>query len=467
MSLKIPISSYHKMIAPKITGVAKNDAERKLIGQNQWVQQLQVKGSTVWTEDSTPTLKANMKTYLPMNNFAEGVKDDSNAVYDYIKNAWWKFRLSMTSYEKHMGSMFNNYQPPLSYLPGGARRVCATNKANAHNGDFAGNVGYWFRPAPVYKPNNDAGYLGKNYSVSMMIWVDRNAAGKLHQFEYAQANAQRAWLNSKGGAGDATPVMLGQACHKHEVRVYNKGLAVYTFAQGTTGDLSNQHYVGISFSEKYVPNKTWCHLLITVRGTKVQYSCIANPLGGYTGNYGGTSFMDIGWRKVGNGANTLENVSEGSHRGEWCSNSGNAIRVAELRGYNTPIDAGTKSARHIMNHRTQKGDLPSNFTYPDLMGDDVYESESNFDQESFKISQATNNLSLRLTNLINDGNVSKSRILDEIGEIENEYDLGLYDDLEKRIDEERNQTMLEEMQHNANLLTSSGVIEEFKGNENL
>ena len=456
------------MIAPKITGVAKNDAERKLIGQNQWVQELQVKGSTVWVEDSTPTLKANMKTYLPMNNFAEGVKKDNNAVYDYTKNAWWKFRLSMSSYEKHMGSMFNNFQPPLSYLPGGPRRVCATNKANAHMGDMTGNITYMFRPAPVYKPNNDAGYLGKNYSVSMMIWVDRNAAGLLHQFEYSQANAQRAWQSSNGTYSESTALILGQACHRHEVRVYNKSLSVYTFAQGTTGNISDEHYVGINFSEKFVPNKTWCHLLITVRGTKVQYSCVSNPMAGHTSGYAGTSFMDIGWKKVGNGANTLENVSDGSHRGEWCSNNGNAIRVAELRGYNTPIDAGTKSAFHIMNHRTQKGDLPSNFTYPDnLMADDVYESESDFDQESFNISQATDNLNLRLTNLINDGNVSKSRILDEIGELENEYDLGLYDDLEKVIDEDRNQTKLDEMQHNANLLTSSGVMEEFKGNENL
>ena len=90
MSYKIPLSPYHKMSAPAVFGVAKNDAERANIGKQAWVQQLKVKGSVVWNEDTTPTLLSNMKTYLPMNNFGSTYTDGGNMVYDYKKNLWWK-----------------------------------------------------------------------------------------------------------------------------------------------------------------------------------------------------------------------------------------------------------------------------------------------------------------------------------------------------------------------------------------
>ena len=86
MSYKIPLSNDHKMSAPVI-GVAKNDAERGIIGQTRWVEQLRVKGSVVWNEDTTPTLLSNLKTYLPMNNFGSTYDDGGNMVYDYTKNA--------------------------------------------------------------------------------------------------------------------------------------------------------------------------------------------------------------------------------------------------------------------------------------------------------------------------------------------------------------------------------------------
>ena len=57
----------------------------------------------------------------------------------------------------------------------------------------------FYTPSATYKPNNDTSYLGKNYLVSMMVRVNRQAQGAFHEFQYAQASHSENWrLNGRG-----------------------------------------------------------------------------------------------------------------------------------------------------------------------------------------------------------------------------------------------------------------------------
>lgn len=470
MTYKISLSNYHKMSAPAVIGVAKNDAERANIGKQHWIPQLKVKGSVVWNEDTSPTLLSNMKTYLPMNNFGSTESDGGNMVYDYKKNLWWKCHGQSPGknvYPGTMGSKLNNTHPPLTHLPGGDRRTCTTTKANAHMNDASGRLMHLFYcPSATYKPNNDTSYLGKNYSVSMMLRIDRNAPGKLHQFQYGQASHSESWRLSGGNYATDIPVMFQKATHLHNIMIANGTFYILTEAQGSTGDMTNNHYTGIVLTESSgIPNNRWFHLLINVEGTKVQYHIITNPLAGYTGSYLSTQLTNISQFKKGGGSNFQDNSASGTHRGEWIRSVGNGIRVAELRGYNTSIKPGTKSAFHIMNHRHQIGDLPTNNVYPDeFVGDeflpvDVDEADTYFKNEKSNL----------ITDISNElvGNYSNNMILDKFGEFDDTHGTTFYSNAERILNQELHLDVMSDLQHDIQNSDASHEIAELKTLNNI
>jgi hypothetical protein len=473
MAYKISLSNYHKMGAPAVIGVAKNDAERALIGKHHWVPQLKVKGSVAWTEDTTPTLLPNMKTYLPMNNFGSTTTDGGNMVYDYKKNLWWKNigqDINKGRYASHLGSKINNTHPPLTHLPSSDKRTCTTTALNAHMSDAGSRLHHLFYcPGATHKPNNDTSYLGKNYSVSMMMRVDRNAPGVLHQFQYAQASHSENWRLSSSGQYDAElGVMFTRATHIHNMYLSNKKFYIFTEAQGSTGTQGDFHYTGIAMDADSIPNNQWFHLLINVEGTQVQYHIVSNPLGGYTGRYLSTGLLSLGKYKSGNGANYYDNRSGGSHRGEWIRTVGSGIRVAELRGYNTNIRPGTKSAMHIMNHRYQIGDLPTNNAYPDeFIGDEFIPDESvGVDEADAYFKNEKSNLATDISNILV-GNYSNNMILDKFGEFDNTHGTDFYSNVEHILNQELYMDKMSDFKYNIQNSDASHEIAEVKSSNNI
>ena len=467
MSFKISLHNYHKMSAPAVIGVAKNDTERASIGKQTWVNQLKVKGSVVWNEDTTPTLLSNMKTYLPMNNFGSTYSEGGNMVYDYKKNIWWRNEGQTPSkdlYNGHLGSKLNNTQPPLTHLPSGDRRTCTTTRANAHMNDAKSRLNHIFwGVGATHKPNNDTGYLGKNYSVSMMVRIDRNASGALHQFDYSQASHQESWKSGSYNSDVGQWFMKGT--HVHRIMLLNKDFYIFTEAQGSTGDTHNNYLTGLYLKSTQIPNNQWFHLLITVEGTQVQYHIIPHPLNGYTGAYLYTSLASIQKIKKGKGCNFVDNRTGGTHRGEWTRIVGNGIRVSELRGYNTNIRAGTKSAFHMMNHRHQIGDLPSNNTYPDeFIGDEVNAYIP--DEATAYYQSEKNNLSTDISDILV-GNYSNNMILDKFGEFDSTHGSDFYSNVDRILNQERYLDEQSDLQYNLKHSEASQEITEVKTLNNI
>lgn len=463
MSYAIPLSNDHKMTAPAVIGVAKNDAERAVIGHTRWVEQLRVKGSVVWNEDTTPTLLSNLKTYLPMNNFGSTYDDGGNMVYDYTKNTWWKChgQEPKSYYNGNLGSNLNNTQPPLSYLPRTDRRTCMTTKANAHMDNSTGRLMHLFyTPSATYKPNNDTSYLGKNYTVSMMARVNRQAQGTFHEFQYAQASHSENWrLNGSGSYDIDDAVTFCKATHIHNLYLRNKTLYLFIEAQGSTGDTHNNNYYGTILNAEIIPDNQWFHLLINVNGTKVSYHIVPNCTAGFTGKYLSIRDKSIGTYKLASGANFLDNQSGGSHRGEWIRTVGNGIRVAELRGYNTPIAPGSKSANHIINHRSQIGDLPSNNNYPELIGENFMQNE--MDEESVYVKSAVKDLQNDISNLLIE-NYSDNMILDKFGDFDSKHGTQFYSNAETILNQELHNDNMADKEYNIQNSDGSQEIQEFK-----
>lgn len=361
--LTIPFGSYQKVLGPDHT-----------TGNYKWANKVTVNGSTVWTEDTTPTMLSNLVTYLPFSEVTNNHKKGEQSSYDYQRNVSYTMGDNVGSmaskYIDSTGSPLNNTHIKFDYVPGTNKRSWATDAEGYVSSNYLlASFDAMSKPHGIYKPNNNTGYLGSNYCLSFMLRVNRSDTSLKSQFQYGQAYGGGSFTSPKGGTSTIYPVWYGQATHLHEVVVQSGNAYIFTTAQGSaSGSMSNYHYTGLKLGTTDTPNNVWTHVLVNVSGGSVKYTLTPNIENTLVNN--GISY-GTGWssisNKIGNGSNNTSNVSGGTHRGAWYSMSGNLIRVCEFRGYNTNITPDSKQHWHILNHRNQKGDLPSTKRYPESL----------------------------------------------------------------------------------------------------